>query len=165
MSNVNRSPHQSVARQKGRPSGPTTFRSQANEQTRLKAHRTLDLLRQVGCIQLYAKPNLYKRCLDSVKLYEKLRQQNIARSNEPYHYTSLVGQQTAHLLTEATLDNVLAIFIEEKPNGKWSWDIVVDNGLIFGCPEMDPCGSYEEAEQSALGGLAMIGRSAEPAHD
>jgi hypothetical protein len=130
---------------------------------RLRTHKTLDLLRQTGCIQLCAKPNLYKRCLNGMKLHEKLRQQNIDSSSEPWRYSSLAGQQTASLFAEATLDNVLALLIEEKPNGKWSFDIVVDNGLIFGSPEMQPCSSYDEAERRALAALDMIGRSAEPA--
>ena len=41
----------------------------------------------------------------------------------------------------------------------------MDNGLIVGSPEIEPCASRHEAEQGALNGLGMIGRSANPASD
>jgi len=103
--------------------------------------------------------------VEGVRFFDTLRQHPISESEEPFHYSSLRGQQNASLFTEVTLDNVLIVLVEERHDHKWSWDIVVDNGLIFGSLGTEPCASREEAEQRALAGLAMIGRSAEPAPD
>ena len=139
-----------------------SFEEDAIRKRTLKA---LKLIQQSGYVPLATRPNLYKKCKDGILFFESARRRGISRAVEPFQYTSLRGQQTAQGLANATLDNVLSIIIDERSDGKWSFDIVLDNGLIFGSPENKPCTSREEVEQRALAGLRMIGHAAEPAPD
>jgi hypothetical protein len=130
-----------------------------------KARRAFEIIKQASHTRVGTRTNLYSKCVDGVAVLEALRQRGIQEANSPFHYTSLLGQQTASLLAAATLDDVLTVLIDERPDGKWSWDVVLDNGLIFGSCEMDPCASRAEAEEDALKGLSMIGRAPKPASD
>jgi hypothetical protein len=133
--------------------------------TRTRARKAFEIIKQASSTRVGTRSNLYSKCVNGTILFEALRQRAIPKSDEPFTYGSLFGQQTARLFAEPTLDNVLTVLIEETSNGKCSWDVVLDNGLIFGSPEIEPCASREEAEEVALKGLGMIGRSAEPAPD
>jgi len=142
------------------------FGSQEHDRkTRMKARKAFDIIKEASHTRLGTRTNLYSKCAAGVAVFETLRGRGVPKVAVPFTYTSLRGQQTALLFAEATLDNMLTVLIEERPDRKWSWDIVVDNGLIFGSCEMEPCASYEEAEERAWEGLRMIGRAAEPASD
>jgi hypothetical protein len=133
---------------------------------RTRARKTLDIIKQSGCTTPAAtRPNLYKRCVEGVTLFETLRGRVRPGSHGPFRYSSLLGQQTADLVSQLTLDNVMAVLMDKTPDQKWAYDIVLDNGVIFGSPETQPYASREEAEKSALAGLSMLGYSAEPAAD
>ena len=142
------------------------LRSQAPDpKAHAKARSAFEIIKEAAHIRLETRPNLYSKCVAGVAVLAALQERGIPKDDSPFHYTSLMGQQTASLFAVATLDDVLTVLIEERSDGKWSWDVVVDNGLIFGSREMDPCASRAEAEEAALKGLSMIGRAAEPASD
>lgn len=167
MSNVimNRQQRRAARAQARRAEKAIIGARQVDAGTRAKARKAFEIIKHACPTMLGTRPNLYSKCVDGVRVFEALRKLTIPVSEEPFHYGSLLGQQTAHLFAEVALDNVLSVLIEEAPDHKWSWNIVVDNGLIFGSREIEPCASREEAEQGALMGLATIGRSAEPAPD
>jgi hypothetical protein len=167
MSNaiMNRQQRRAARAQARRAEKATIGSRQVDAGTRAKARRAFEIIKQVCSTGVGTRPHLYSRCIDGVMVFEALRRRTILKSLGPFQYGSLLGQQTAHLFAEATLDNVLAVLIEETPDRKWSWAVVADNGLIFGSGDMNPCASREEAEQGALAGLGAIGRSAEPAPD
>jgi hypothetical protein len=109
--------------------------------------------------------NLYKRCLEGVAEFERLRPR-VKPATEAAHYSSLMGQQIAGSLAEASLDNVLTVLIGETAGHKWQFDVVTDiPGLCFGSPVGRPLASREEAEKGALGGLALLGASLDPADE
>jgi hypothetical protein len=142
------------------------LRSQApGPKAHAKARRAFEIIKKAPHTPLGMRANLYSKCVAGVAVLGALQHRGIPEGNSPFHYASLLGQQTASLFAAATLDDVLTVLIEERPDGKWSWDVVVDNGLIFGSREMDPCASRAEAEEAASKGLSMIGRAAEPASD
>lgn len=154
-----------AAETRKRPKKVDRRSQEPDQETRIKARKALEIIKEASHTRLGTKTNLYSKCVAGVAVFEVLRGRGVPKVDIPFTYASLRGQQTAALFAEVTLDNVLAVLIEERPDLKWSWDIVVDNGLIFGSPEMQPCASYEEAEDGAWVGLRMIGRTAEPAAD
>jgi hypothetical protein len=145
-----------------KPQAHTKHRS-ASQNARQRARKAFEIVKVHSPALIGTRPHLYKKCLDGITVFEELRQRGIPKSDEPFEYGSLGGQQIAHLITEATLDNVLTILIEETPEHKWSWDMVVDNGLILGSRITEPFASREEAEEAALHSLGVLGQSAEPA--
>ena len=167
MSNgiTNRQQRRATQAQARRAEKATIEPRQVDAGTRAKARRAFEIVKHASSTMLGTQPNLYSKCVDGVRVFEALRKRTMPDSEEPFHYGSLLGQQTAHLFAEVTLDNVLTVLIEERCDYQWSWNIVVDNGLIFGSREIEPCASREEAEKRALMGLALIGRSAEPSPD
>jgi hypothetical protein len=167
MSNVivNRQQRRAAQARARRAEQATIGSQKIDSDTRTKARKAVQIIKQ-GCPTLVAtRSDLYRKCMDGVTVFEVLRRRGVPKSDEPFHYGSLLGQQTAHLFAKATLDNVLTVLIEETPDRKWSWNVVLDNGLVFGSREIEPCASREEAEEGALAGLGVIGSSAEPAPD
>ena len=134
-----------------------------DSKTRNQTLKAFSIVKRNSPTKLATQPNLYSRCVEGVSLFQVLRKRPLVKSEESYNFSSLAGQQAATLFSEATLDNVLTILVGETYDRKWSWSIIVDNGLIFSSPQTEPCASREEAERGASAGLAMIGRSAEPA--
>ena len=167
MSNVimNRQQRRAAQAQARRAEKATIGSEKIDPETRTKARKAVQIIKRECPTLITTRSNLYRKCMDGVTVFEVLRRRDIPKSDDPFHYRSLLGQQTAHLFTEATLDNVLTVLIEETADRKWSWHVVLDNGLVFGSREIDPCASREEAEESALAGLGVIGSSAEPAPD
>jgi hypothetical protein len=167
MSNVimNRQQRRVAQAQARRAEKATIGSRQVDAGTRAKARRAFEIIKRACSTGIGTRPNLYSKCIDGVMAFEALRRRIILKSEGPFQYGSLLGQQTAHLYAEVTLDNVLTVLIEETPDLKWWWAVVVDNGLIFGSGDMNPCASREEAEQGALAGLGAIGQSAEPESD
>jgi hypothetical protein len=88
-----------------------------NPTTRNKAHKALAIIKEYSPALLATRPNLYKRCLDGVGAFETLRPR--VTPSEPGNYYSLAGQQFAERIATASLDNVLAVLIEETPDHKW----------------------------------------------
>lgn len=86
-------------------------------------------------------------------------------TSEPGTYCSLAGQQFAEMIATASLDNVLAVLIEETPDHKWGWDVVTDIPLAFGSPVNAPCETREQAEDAVIGALGHFGQQAKPAED
>jgi hypothetical protein len=101
--------------------------------------------------------------LDGVTTFEKLRSR--VTTSEPGSYCSLAGQQFAESIATASLDNVLAVLIEETPDHKWEWDVVTDIPLVFGSPVGAPCETREQAEHVVIGVLGQLGQQAKPAED
>jgi hypothetical protein len=137
----------------------------AGQVRRARARKAFEIIKDRS-VRLSTIPYLYKQCLDGVTFFEALRERDIPRPEGPFLYSSLRGQQDAHLFAKATMDDVLTVLVWERSDRKWAWDIVVDldDGFAFGSPETMPCATREEAAQAALmGGLGMIGRSSEPA--
>jgi len=111
-----------------------------------KAHKALAIIKEFSPALLATRPNLYKRCLGGVATFEALRPR--VKPSEPVTYCSLAGQQLAQKIATASLDNVLAVLIEETPDHKWQWDVVSDIPLVFGSPVDAPCETREQAEAS-----------------
>lgn len=134
-----------------------------NPTTRNKAHKALAIIKEYSPALLATRPNLYKRCLDGVVTFETLRRR--VTTSEPGTYCSLAGQQFADSIATASLDNVLAVLIEETPDHKWSWDVVTDIPLAFGSPVNAPSETREQAEDVVIGALGHFGQQAKPAED
>jgi hypothetical protein len=135
-------------------------------ETRLRARKAVDVIRRESLtIMATWKGNLYKRCLEGVAEFERLRPR-VKPATEPARYCSLMGQQAAGQFAAASLDNVLTVLIGETADHKWQYDIVTDiPGVCFGSPIGRPLASREEAEKGALGGLALLGAPLQPADD
>jgi hypothetical protein len=132
---------------------------------RVKARRAFEIIKRASYTNVGTRPGIYSECVEGMAVLEALRQRGISKSDGPLRYRTLAGQQMGSQLADATVDSVLAVLIHERPDHKWSWDIVVDvyDGVIFGSPEGSPCESREDAEEGALSGLGIIGATAEPA--
>jgi hypothetical protein len=131
-----------------------------------RARKAVEIIRR-GSLTIMAtwNGNLYKRCLEGVAEFERLRPL-VKPATKTVRYSSLMGQQVARFLPAASLDNVLTVLIGETPDHKWQWDIVTDvPGLCFGAPVGRPLTSREEAEKRALAGLALMGAPHRPADD
>ena len=129
-----------------------------------RARKAVDMIRR-GSLTMMAtwNGNLYKRCLEGVAEFERLRPR-VKPATEPARYCSLMGQQAAGQFAAASLDNVLTVLIGETVDHKWQFDIVTDiPGVCFGSPVDRPLASREEAEKRALGGLALLGAPLQPA--
>src|ERR1051325_9653308 len=74
---------------------------------------------------LGVRPFLYKKCLEGVSVFERLRP-HVKMTDEPFEFCSLRGQRTAEAFESATLDNVLSVFINQTPDQRWRYDIVTD---------------------------------------
>jgi len=135
-------------------------------ETRLRARKAVNVIRRESLtIMATWKGNLYKRCLEGVAEFERLRPR-VKPATEPARYCSLMGQQAAGQFAAASLDNVLTVLIGETADDKWQYDIVTDiPGVCFGSPIGRPLASREEAEKRALGGLALLGAPLQPADD
>jgi hypothetical protein len=135
-------------------------------ESKLRARKAVDVIRR-GSLTIMAtwNGNLYKRCLEGVAEFERLRPR-VKPTPEPARYCSLLGQQAAGQFAGASLDNVLTVLIGETADHKWQFDIVTDlPGVSFGSPVGRPLASREEAEKGALGGLALFGVPLQPADD
>jgi hypothetical protein len=141
-------------------------RSKMKNETRLRARKAVNVIRRESLtIMATWKGNLYKRCLEGVAEFERLRPR-VKPATEPARYCSLMGQQAAGQFAAASLDNVLTVLIGETADDKWQYDIVTDiPGVCFGSPIGRPLASREEAEKRALGGLALLGAPLQPADD
>jgi hypothetical protein len=133
---------------------------------RVRARKAVDMIRRFSVTMMATwNGNLYKRCLEGVAEFERLRPQ-VKPATEAARYASLMGQQIAGALTAASLDNVLTVLIGETADHKWQFDIVADiPGLCFGSPVSHPLASREEAEKGALGALGLLGASLKPADE
>jgi hypothetical protein len=134
-----------------------------NPTTRNKAHKALAIIKEYSSALLATRPNLYKQCLDGVATFETLRPR--VTTSEPGTYCSLAGQQFAERIATASIDNVLAVLIEETQDHKWSWDVVTDIPLAFGSPVNAPCETREQAENAVIAALGQFGQQAKPAED
>jgi hypothetical protein len=134
---------------------------------RVKALRAFEIIKRASPTRLGTRPGIYSECIEGTAVLEALRQRGISKPDEPVPYTTLAGQRAASVLADATVDSVLTVLIHEGPDHKWSWRIVVDvnNGIILGSPEGEPCESREDAEKGALSGLGVIGATPAPAPD
>ena len=131
---------------------------------RVKARRAFEIIKQASSTSVGTRPGVYGECVKGVAVLAALLQRGIPKPDEPLRYRTLASQQMAPLLAQATLDDVLTVLIHERPDHKWSWDIVIDvGGVIFGSPERHPCESREEAEECALVSLSCIGAPVEAA--
>lgn len=123
-------------------------------EAKLRARKAVDVIRR-GSLTIMATWNgdLYKRCLEGVAEFERLRPQ-VKPTTEPARYCSLKGQQVAGQFAGASLDNVLTALIGETADHNWQFDIVTDiPGVCFASPVGRRLASREEAERAALGGL------------
>jgi hypothetical protein len=137
-----------------------------NNEAKLRARKAVDVIRH-GSLTIMAMwaGDLYKRCLEGVAEFERLRPR-VKPTAAPARYCSLMGQQVAGQFAGASLDNVLTVLIGETADHKWQFDIVTDiPGVCFGSPVGRPLASREEAEKGALGGLALFGAPLQPADD
>jgi hypothetical protein len=135
-------------------------------EAKLRARKAVDVIRR-GSLTIMAtwNGNLYKRCLEGVAEFERLRPR-VKPTTEPARYCSLKGQQIAGQFAGASLDNVLTVLIGETADHKWQFDIVTDiPGVCFGSPVGRPLASREEAEKGALSALALLGMPLPPADD
>jgi hypothetical protein len=135
-------------------------------EAQLRARKAVDIIRRESLtIMATWNGNLYKRCLEGVAEFERLRPR-VKPATAPARYCSLIGQQAAGQSAAASLDNVLTVLIGETKDHKWQYDIVTDvPGVCFGSPVGRPLASREEAEKGALGGLALLGAPLQPADD
>ena len=135
-------------------------------QAQLRARKAVDIIRGESLtIMATWNGNLYKRCLEGVAEFERLRTR-VKPATAPARYCSLIGQEAAGQFAAASLDNVLTVLIGETKDHEWQYDIVTDvPGVCFGSPVGRPLASREEAENGALGGLALLGAPLEPADD
>jgi hypothetical protein len=135
-------------------------------QAQLRARKAVDVIRRESLtIMATWNGNLYKRCLEGVAEFERLRPR-AKPATAPALYCSLIGQQAAGEFAAASLDSVLTVLIGETADHKWHYDIVTDiPGVCFGSPVGRPLASREEAEKAALGGLALLGAPLQPADD
>ena len=135
-------------------------------EAQLRARKAVDVIRRESLtIMATWNGNLYKRCLEGVAEFERLRPR-VKPATAPARYCSLIGQQAAGQFAAASLDNVLTVLIGETTDHKWQYDIVTDvPGVCFGSPVGRPLASREEAEKAALGGLALLGSPLQPADD
>ena len=109
-----------------------------DSKTRAQALQAFSIVKTNSPMTLATLPNLYNRCVEGVRLFHALRKRLVVNWRSSYYYSSLAGQQAATLFSEATLDNVLTILLEETYDRKWSWSIIVDNGLILAPPKPSP---------------------------
>src|SRR6476620_1716386 len=79
---------------------------------RTKAMAAVRLCRENSPTLLGVRPYLYKKCLEGVSAFERLRP-HVTKTGEPFRFCSLAGQQTAEALASATLDNVLSVIIDQ----------------------------------------------------
>ena len=135
-------------------------------EAQLRARKAVDIIRRKSLtIMATWNGNLYKRCLEGVAEFERLRPR-VKPATAPARYCSLMGQQAAGQFAAASLDSVLTVLIGETADHKWQYDIVTDIlGVCFGSPVGRPLASREEAEKGALGGLALLGAPLQPADD
>ena len=135
-------------------------------EAKLRARKAVDIIRRQSLtIMATWNGNLYKRCLEGVAEFERLRPR-VKPATAPARYCSLIGQQAAGQFAAASLDNVLTALIGETKDHKWQYDIVTDvPGVCFGSPVGRPLASRQEAENGALGGLALLGAPLQPADD
>ena len=133
---------------------------------RRRARKAVDVIRRESLtIMATWNGNLYKRCLEGVAEFERLRPR-VAPAANTARYCSLMGQQAAGQFAAASLDNVLTVLIGETADHKWQFDIVTDiPGVCFGSPVDHPLASREEAEKGVLAGLALLGAPLQPADD
>src|SRR4051812_9154345 len=131
-----------------------------------KAMAAARICREVSPTILGIRPFLYKKYLQGVSVFERLRP-DAKTTDEPFEFNSLRGQKTAEAFASATLDNVLSVVIDQVPTQGWRFDIITDvPGLIYGTPQAGPGHETRDAaEESALAGLAMLGRKAVPPAD
>src|SRR5690348_14867808 len=82
-------------------------------EAKLRARKAVDVIRR-GSLTIMAtwNGNLYKRCLEGVAEFERLRPR-VKPTTEPARYCSLKGQQVAGQFAGASLDNVLTVLIGE----------------------------------------------------
>jgi hypothetical protein len=135
-------------------------------EAQLRARKAVDVIRRESLtIMATWNGNLYKRCLEGVAEFERLRPR-VKPAADTARYCSLMGQQAAGHFAAASLDNVLTVLIGETADPKWQDDIVTDvPGVCFGSPVGHPLASREEAEKGALSGLAPLGAPLQPAED
>ena len=135
-------------------------------EAQLRARKAVDVIRRESLtIMATWNGNLYKRCLEGVAEFERLRPR-VKSATAPARYCSLMGQQAAGQFSAASLDNVLTVLIGETTDHKWQYDIVTDiPGVCFGSPVGRPLASREEAEKGALSGLALLGAPLQPTDD
>jgi hypothetical protein len=135
-------------------------------EARLRARKAVDIIRRESLtIMATWNGNLYKRCLEGVAEFGRLRPR-VKPATAPARYCSLMGQQAAGQFAAACLDSVLTVLIGETADHKWQYDIVTDiPGVCFGSAVGRPLASREEAEKGALGGLALLGAPLLPADD
>jgi hypothetical protein len=143
-----------------------TTQSRNTATAKTKAMAAVRVCRE-GCPTILGvRPFLYKKCLEGVSVFERLRP-HVKTTDEPFTFCSLRGQKTAEAFASATLDNVLSVLIDQTPEQKWCYDIVTDvPGLVYGTPQDNPGHETREAaEEAALAGLTMLGKRAVPADD
>ena len=107
-------------------------------EAQLRARKAVDVIRRESLtIMATWNGNLYKRCLEGVAEFERLRPR-VKPATAPARYCSLIGQEAAGQFAAASLDNVLTVLIGETTDHKWQYDIVTDvPGVCFGSPADD----------------------------
>ena len=141
-----------------------TAHSRNTATAKTKAMAAVRVCREDSPTILGVRPFLYRKCLEGVSVFERLRP-HVKTTDELFMFTSLQGQRMAEASASATLDNVLSVLIDQTLEQRWCYDIVTDiSGLVYGTPQDDPGHETREAaEEAALVGLALLGQRAGPA--
>jgi hypothetical protein len=134
-------------------------------EAQLRARKAVDvILRESLTIMATWNGNLYKRCLEGVAEFERLRPR-VKPATAPARYCSLIGQQAAGQFAAALLDNVLTVLIGETTDPKSQYDIVTDvPGRVLGLAGRSSAGEPRGSREScsgrprALGSAAAAGR-------
>jgi hypothetical protein len=135
-------------------------------EAKAKALAAVRNCRKTSPTLLAVRPFLYKKCLEGVSVFERLRP-HVNTTDEPFEFNTLRGQKVTEAYASATLDNVLSVLIDQTPDQRWRCDIITDiPGLVYGTPQGNPGHETRQAaEEAALAGLAMLGRKAVQAGD
>src|SRR4051812_43874283 len=133
---------------------------------RTKAMAAVRMCRENSPTLLGVRPYLYKKCLEGVFAFERLRP-HVTTNGEPFRFRNVAGQKKGEALASAPLDKVLSVPLYPTPDHNWRYDIIIDiPAIAYGTPERNPgYKTREEAEKAALAGLALIGTKGVPADD
>jgi hypothetical protein len=129
-----------------------------------RGRQAFELVQQHGSTRMASIPNLYKTCMDGVAIAAEVIAKGIEPPETlPLRYSSLTGQASAVKFTAATLDDVLSIILAEQPDHTWTFDIVVNDSLIYGIAEGESVASREAAIEGARKSLSLLGHPWEAA--
>src|ERR1700738_1541551 len=96
----------------------TARRSKMKNDAQLRARKAVDVIRRESLtIMATWNGNLYKRCLEGVAEFERLRPR-VKPATAPALYCSLIGRQAAGQFAAASLDSVLTVLIGETADHK-----------------------------------------------